>query len=352
MNDCNLFKSEINEYLSSMGSCAYELKTPLCATFELTAGCNFRCPMCYVRLDSGDIQKRGGELTNEQWLSVAAQARELGVLFVTLTGGEVFSRPHFRELYEELSHMGFLINILTNGSLIDDDVIRWLAKMPPYSIRVSLYGASNETYKSFCGTDDGFDRVKKAIGLIKEAKIPLYLSSTLISDNFSDTDNILRFACENRLILYPTANVLNAVRGATSDAAGHRIDITNPDVQQLATVGRVERLYPRRSWLFDKCPAYRTSFWLTWDGKMTMCSFMEFPSVSIKNTSLAIAWDTLCDELSRLEASPKCTDCKYEGFCRRCPGILSAQCGSPNEPDNKFCENAMKLYELLSVETE
>lgn len=352
MNDCNLFESEISVFLSSLGQSAYEMNIPLSATFELTAGCNFRCPMCYVRLDRNEIELRGGELTNEQWLSIARQAKELGVLYLTLTGGEVFSRPHFRELYEELSRMGFLIHILTNGYLIDEDVMKWLAKSPPYAIRISLYGASNDTYKAVCGVDDGFDRVKKAIGLIKEAGIPLHLVSTLIKENFNDADAIARFAFENKLALQPTVTVVDAVRGADADVKAHRIDLTNPTDEQRASVGRVERLYPERKGLFDRCSAYKRSFWLTWNGMMTMCSFMETPSVSVKDTSLGNAWDKLCDALDELKEASKCTNCKYEGFCRRCPGILAAQCGSPNKPTNEFCETAKRLYELFSIDTE
>lgn len=352
MNDCNLFDNEINSFLISMGQTAFDMRIPLSATFELTAGCNFRCPMCYVRLDADDIKSRGGELSNEQWLCIARQAKELGVLYLTLTGGEVFSRPGFRELYEELARMGFLISILTNGYLIDEDVISWLSRMPPYTIRISLYGASNETYKAMCGVSDGFDRVKKAIGLIKDAKIPLHLVSTLINENIKDADAIVRFAHENGLSVYPTVNVVDAVRGANADVKVHRIDLTNPTDEQRASVGRTERLYPKRIGLFDRCSAYRRSFWLTWDGNMTMCSFMDTPSVSVRDSSLGNAWNSLCDALDGLKESSKCTSCRYEGFCRRCPGVFSAQCGSPNEPTDEFCETAKRLYELFSIDTE
>ena len=43
---------------------------PVSGTFELTARCNFNCPMCYVHLNQEDIDARGKELTAQQWIDL------------------------------------------------------------------------------------------------------------------------------------------------------------------------------------------------------------------------------------------------------------------------------------------
>ena len=55
--------------------------TPLAGNFELTARCNFNCKMCYVHLTAEEQQRRGRELTADQWLAVAEQARSRGCCF-------------------------------------------------------------------------------------------------------------------------------------------------------------------------------------------------------------------------------------------------------------------------------
>jgi MoaA/NifB/PqqE/SkfB family radical SAM enzyme len=138
MNECQELKlDQLGKYLEQQ---AYAKKIPLKGTFELTARCNFNCNMCYVHLNEKQIKSIGRELTNEQWLDIARQAKDAGMLYLTLTGGEVFARPGFRELYEKLSEMGFLIYILSNGYLIDEKVIEWLGDRPPSAIRFTLYG--------------------------------------------------------------------------------------------------------------------------------------------------------------------------------------------------------------------
>ena len=60
---------------------------PLAGNFELTARCNFNCRMCYVHLTPEEQRRRGAELTADEWLAIAEQARSQGMLFLLLTGG-------------------------------------------------------------------------------------------------------------------------------------------------------------------------------------------------------------------------------------------------------------------------
>lgn len=94
---------------------------PLSGTFELSPVCNFSCRMCYVRKTPQEVAAHPrAMLTLERWLELARQAREQGMLYLLLTGGEPFLWPDFWPLYEQLIDMGFLISINTNGSLIDE----------------------------------------------------------------------------------------------------------------------------------------------------------------------------------------------------------------------------------------
>ena len=94
-------------------------KVPISGAFELTPRCNFRCKMCYVRLDPEQMAPIGRERTAAQWLQLGRQAREAGLVFLLLTGGEPFLRPDFEEIYTGLTELGLSISINTNGSLLD-----------------------------------------------------------------------------------------------------------------------------------------------------------------------------------------------------------------------------------------
>ncbi|MEE1110009.1 MAG: radical SAM protein, partial [Lachnospiraceae bacterium] len=183
MSDCDFLAGTLDHFTEELKEIARRDAIPVNGIFELTARCNFDCRMCYVHLTPDEIRKQGRELTNAEWLAIAEKAKERGMLELTLTGGEIFVRRDFRELYTELKQMGFLINLMSNGYLVDERVMEWLAEDPPYAMRFTLYGASNETYRAVTGIPDGFDRVSHAIDLVKEADIPFYLMGLIIKEN-------------------------------------------------------------------------------------------------------------------------------------------------------------------------
>ena len=78
MNNCSQefadkFPYVVREY-------AKENKIPVSATIELTPFCNFSCVMCYVRLTAEQAKLQGEMLTKEQILTVAQQAKEMGII--------------------------------------------------------------------------------------------------------------------------------------------------------------------------------------------------------------------------------------------------------------------------------
>ena len=345
MNDCQERKpDQIRAYLEQQ---AYLNKIPIKGVFELTARCNFNCNMCYVHLDEQQIKSIGCELTNEQWLDIARQARDAGMLKLTLTGGEVFARPQFRQLYEQLSQMGFLIEIFSNGYLIDESVMEWLGEMQPYTLRFTLYGASNETYAKVCGVKDGFDRVSHAIDLVTRAGIPLYLVSTLVKENIDDLPAMQKFANEKQVALLVTSSVVKPVRGATQNAEAHRIDLISGHDACLARMIEEgeDRLYPRVEHPLDSCGSYRTGFWLTWNGNLQLCCFMGEPAVSVASgREFGEAWQLLLEQLEQLRHPEACATCQYEGFCAKCPGLLAAECGNNAGTSPHFCNIAERVY--------
>ena len=117
----------ISRYLSQK---AARMSSPLNGIFELTGRCNFNCKMCYVhnqsQQDVAAMQQK--ELSVSQWVKIAEQAREAGLVFLLLTGGEAMLRKDFLQLYQKLSTMGFRLVINSNGSLLTQSVLDCFSK--------------------------------------------------------------------------------------------------------------------------------------------------------------------------------------------------------------------------------
>ncbi len=104
---------------------------PLRYFFELTYQCNLNCPYCYVGQD-----RKKNELTTQEWFDIIDQIPWYS--FVTLVGGEPLIRKDFIQILERTAKKTFgKLNVVTNGILIDDEIIDALVLADKYSKTIS-----------------------------------------------------------------------------------------------------------------------------------------------------------------------------------------------------------------------
>lgn len=346
MNSESFENMSWSEFQSMLKEKSRKERIPEMGTFEITPLCNFNCKMCYVHLNPQELKVNGSIHSANEWIELGRQVREAGTLTLLLTGGEVFTRTDFREIYESLSEMGFMIIIYTNGYLIDEEVIRWLSKRPPMKLRITMYGASNETYEKVTGIKDGYDKVMNAINLIKETSIPLALAMTVIKDNECDIDKISEFAKNNNLILSIAKEVFKSSRGVSSKAEDVRVD----NIEIIKPNKRVDALYSIFENILDKCGGHDAGYWVKWNGSMSICAFMNKIYSNPFEIGFINAWNDLCNKMNLLKKPHKCINCKYAGFCNACPGIMEAETGSPDKTNNYICNKAKALYKKYSIQ--
>lgn len=349
MGSCEWEAYGPDEYLASLYMQAFQKKIPIKGVFELTPRCNFNCNMCYVHLHPQEIPAVGRELTTQEWLSLGRQAQEAGTLDLTLTGGEPFVRPDFLQLYEAFHDMGFLIQIFSNGSLIDEEIVGRLRRRPPKAVRFTLYGAGDDAYEAVCGVRGGFARVVHSIELLKSAEIPLYLVATVTKENVGDLGEMYRCARFYGLPMIHTDSLVSPVRGALADAKAHEVqpELPPPDVIR-AIRAQGNSGFPRkpcRDYL-SACGNYRKGFWISWNGRMQLCTFLTEPSINVLNAPLWECWNDLLKQLERLRQPVECISCAYEQYCKRCPGILYAESGSAGKASPSVCAKARYIYRL------
>ena len=107
---------------------------PLRYFFELTYRCNLNCPYCYV-----GANRTKDELSTEEWKKVIRQIPFYSI--VTLVGGEPLIRQDFAEILEAVSKRTFSkVNLVTNGILINDELIDLFIKNKLLLLSVSLDG--------------------------------------------------------------------------------------------------------------------------------------------------------------------------------------------------------------------
>lgn len=212
------------EYDTTFAGFAATKHVPLGGTFELTARCNLRCKMCYIRLDPQQMRLLGKELTAKEWIDLGKEAAAAGTLHLLITGGEPLLRADFEEIYTALNQMGFIITLNTNATLMNKRYLKLFQKYPPTAVNITLYGASPETYGAVCGHEDGFEKTVRGLELLASTSSVLEVRTTFIKDNLSKLGEIRAIAnrFSNRFAI--NTLVFGSVRGAISDAKECRLE--------------------------------------------------------------------------------------------------------------------------------
>ena len=341
----------LSTYLHAKGSAR---GVPIGGNFELTARCNFNCPMCYVHLDAEDISARGRELTAQQWISLAEQARNRGMIFALLTGGEPFLRKDFFEIYGAMKDMGLMVSINSNGSMLQGEILERLLENPPFRVNISLYGGSRETYRTMCG-NEAFDRVVENMRAVKAGGIDVRMNVSVTPYNAPDLEKIYAISRELNVQAKASAYMYPPIR--VHGDCGHRLspeaaagcavkwDLLRFPEEEFAM--RAEKLrelvaVEPRECAADldtgvSCRAGSTSFWMTWDGKMLPCGMMTDPATYPLEVGFDAAWDQLRQLTNEIRTPAECVGCQYREVCSVCAAVTVAETGAFDKVPEYVC---------------
>ena len=324
---------------------AYAKAIPISGTFELTPRCNFECRMCYVHLKPERIPEFGRELSAKEWIRIAGEAREAGTTWLCVTGGEPLMHPEFETIWRELTGMGFFITLQTNASMITRRMAELFEECPPKGVKVTLYGSGDGVYERVCRVKDGFTRVDQGIQRFMELGIPVQLISTVIRQNVEDVQRMAFYAYSHRLPWMATGGIKPSVRGADSQAREVRVQEKTDEHLRQEIRWRMEKApvnIARKPCTY--CKDYRLGYWVTWNGEMRFCSFMNEPHIDVKEQAFAKAWEELIRYQEALDWPQECKTCEAQSVCFKCAGTLAAECGSAERVSEEFCSKVRKIY--------
>lgn len=344
----------ISTYLHQKGR---RLGLPIAGNFELTARCNFNCPMCYVHMTEEQVRAAGRELTAEEWLKIAREAKDRGMIFVLLTGGEPLVRKDFFEIYRGMKEMGLLISVNSNGSMLRGEILEKFLADPPFRFNISLYGGCNETYERMCGLPM-YDRVKENIRALREAGVDVSLNLSITPYNFQDIAQIYADAVELDVnvrassYMYPSIRVngeqygcgnrLSPEDAAKQSVAWDRLRFTDEEFALRAQnmrdlVGVDEPECPVGPDEGVRCRAGSSSFWMTWDGRMLPCGMMPGPTAYPLEVGFEAAWETIKAETGKIRMPAQCTSCAKREVCPVCAAVCVTETGSFDQVPTYVC---------------
>lgn len=356
---------------------ASEYRIPINGSIEVSPLCNMDCDMCFVRLSRSEMESKGRLRTAEEWLSIAQQMKDAGVLFLLLTGGEPLLYPYFKELYLGLKKLGMIITINTNGTLLNEEWAQFFAENKPRRINLTLYGASDNAYRSLCHYPGGYEKTIQAIKLLKEYDIPFRLSYSLTKVNaedliqFMDYSKKMELHCGIDPYMIPATRERNRAyqfdsRLEPEEAARyaheiHRREYGGHDLFTVYCQKAIESIdntakyasehpetkKPQRS----RCLAGLCSFTVNWQGELRLCVILTTPAVNLfENISFTEAWKTITDGMETLLMNEDCTVCPRRPICDNCPASALYETGTYSGKPDYLCRYTAELERLMRQE--
>lgn len=366
----------ISKYLTAKAAAR---KIPLSGVFELTSRCNFNCKMCYIHGMENMDSLRKDELSAAEWLSIAREAKKEGLLFLLLTGGEAMLRDDFAGLYEALAKMGFRLVINTNGSMVTDEILELFRKYPPGRVNVSMYGASDDTYARLCGNRKR-EHVAKAIRDMKAIGLSVRTTMTVTPYNCEDIQQVYDFSRQEETLIEMTSYMFPPVRRDgdrqgenearfPAEEAGRymvekeRISMTPEQFHERA-VNVVEHVRRRERALAASgqgipecghgisCQAGRSSFWITWDGKMRICGLTTDPEADVRKLGFRKAWEQTYRAAEQIRLPAECSVCARAELCRACAAMCHTETGHYDWKPQYVCDLSAAMLEVYRREAE
>lgn len=364
----------ITEYLHIK---AARLGIPLNGTFEVTPLCNMNCRMCYVRMDREQQESIAPLRTAEEWLELGRTAKERGMTYLLLTGGEPFLRRDFRQIMQGLHRMGFVLSINSNGTMIDEKTVEWLKETPPIRINITLYGASDETYGRLCRNPQGFTQVTKAIRLLKEAGILVKLNCSVTPYNAEDLEQIFAFAEKEELVVQATSYMFPPLRRDASKVGwndrfsaeesaiqeawinvyqnGREAYLKHMESEEMASLSGdieedcmpVDEETPgngdseKKEGERIRCRAGKCSFWVTWDGRFLPCGMLPGENaLNVFEAGFDAAWEQAKAEAAAIRLPVRCSTCSLKDKCRACAAMVYTESGNYHDVPIYRCQMA------------
>lgn len=153
---------------------------------EITNKCNEKCVHCYLPHNS-----KGNDINAGLFYNILEQCKEMKLLHLTLTGGEPMLHKNFIGFLKKCKEYNLSVNVLSNLTLLTDEIIEEMKANPLLGVQVSLYAMDSKVHDAITQIKGSFELTKNAILKLKENDVPLQISCPIMKQNIKCYKDVL-----------------------------------------------------------------------------------------------------------------------------------------------------------------
>lgn len=320
---------------------------PLFATLEITQVCNLACKHCYNfdRTVALPTEKKNSIMKMEDILYCMDQLREVGALWLNLTGGEPLTHPNILEIIKEAKKKNFLVRLKTNGLLLSELMALKLKEAGLDSVEISLYGNDEETYRLIT-QKEGFQLTIKALD---QAVIMGFDTNASIILHKYNTDQLQQMI-DNVLAVKAGYQVSSEITSRYDGSHSSRdYELSSDQMKSLLESHHDLFMFENKDHLLQ-CSCAKTVIAIGHDGIIYPCIGAPIKVGHIKDAPLKDQWKNsdVFNKIRNLKNEDfiECQKCDFLDYCSRSSGSIYANTGNYTGCDSQTLEVA-RLRSLI-----
>lgn len=318
---------------------------------EITSMCNERCIHCYIPHEKKTVQ-----MSKETFYDILQQCREMKVLHINISGGEPMLHPNFLDFIKKCNAYNFSVNVLSNLTLLNEEIVVEMQKNPLLGVQTSLYSMKKDVHDDITKMPGSYEKAIRGIMLLKKYNIPLQISCPIMKQNQNEYDDVVEWGKQNNINVGSDYVIIGQYDSSTQNL-NNRLSIC--DVEKIIRkkanddpnyVHEIEKETDKRKTLTADdyiCSVCHSSICIAENGNVYPCAgWQGYVIGNIKDTLLEELWNGSkkikgLRELRRRDF-PKCVNCAEKEFCTMCMvrNANESTTGDYLKVNEYFCEIA------------
>ncbi|MDY5101805.1 MAG: radical SAM protein [Agathobacter sp.] len=296
---------------------------PYSASIEILTKCNFKCEHCY-------IPHHTEEMKYDVIINIVNQLKELGVVELMITGGEIALHKHFMDIVRYVRKLGIRLILFSNISLLNEDQIKVLSELYITEISTSLFSLNDKINSSITGVENSGEKVIENALLIRKYNIPLEIKVPIMKKNRKSYKEIEKFCDNNGIKITYTTAITSKTDGncAPCEFALCQKELNEFILKNDPSSMEVTQNYSEICNDYV-CKAVGSNLHIDVKGHVYPCISFPYVYGSILEDSLEEIWyksnaRKVLKNIRKGELTG-CVQCDLNNVCLRCPGLAYSE---------------------------
>lgn len=286
---------------------------------DISSRCNENCVHCYI-----PANKKNGTMSEDMFDDILRQCRAMNVLNLTISGGEPMLNPHLNSFLLKCRANNFSVNLLSNLTLLSDDLLETISRNPLISVQTSLYAMDATIHDSITNRPGSFLKTIASIERLHKRDIPLQINCPIMKQNVSNYKDVLQFAASLNIEADADYSLYGSYDFSQRNLSCRlSADEIEQVIKEKNLIQQTPRDSKKRCSNDPICPVCKSSLCISNTGEVYPCEgWQSLILGSLSEQSLKEIWENgaITNRLRNLTLKdfPKCDSCQDKDYCNTC----------------------------------